>query len=130
MRHLYRIIFFLILISGCNKNNDFDSDVHILTLDDIKREYEIADSLNYLDDRSNIDTSTVILGVDKRNGKIIIRTCRTRGFGCMLFPEYFTLEYLNCDSVCCEKNSGYWQVDYVGIAGSRSVVGCVPDTLQ
>ncbi len=120
----------LILIIGCNENEEFDSNFPVLSLEDIKKEYQIADSLNSLEDRSNINTSTIILGVDRRNGKIIIRSCEDRGFGCLLFSDYYTIKYEDCDSVCCERNDGYWMVDYVGFAGSRSVVGCVPDTLQ
>ncbi len=117
-----------ILIFGCNDNLDIDRHIRMLTLDDIKREYCIADSLNNLKDRSNTDTATVILGVDKRNGEVVVRTCQTRGFGCLLFTDFFTIKYQDCDSVCCKRNDGYWLVDYVGFAGSRSVVGCVPDT--
>jgi hypothetical protein len=130
MRHLCFSILFLILITGCNEEPGFADDVPLLTLDEIKQEYYIADSLNRLEDRSNIDTSTITLGVDKRNGKVVIRTCQTRGFGCLLFTDYYTIKYQDCDSVCCEKNDGIWLVDYVGFAGTRSVVGCVPDTIQ
>jgi hypothetical protein len=130
MRHLCFSILFLILITGCNEEPDFADDVRLLTLDDIKQEYYTADSLNRLEDRSNIDSSTITLGVDKRNGKVVIRTCGTRSFGCLLFTDYYTIKYQDCDSICCEKNGGIWLVDYAGFAGTRSVVGCVPDTIQ
>jgi len=123
-------ILIFILIAGCKENDEFDSTLRLLSLEDIKREYQIADSLNNLEDRSEIDTSTIILGIDKRNGNVITRSCENRGFGCLLFTDFYTIKYQNCDSVCCERSEGYWLVDYVGFAGTRSVVGCVPDTLQ
>ena len=122
--------FLLIFLFACTEN-DFENTepIPLLSLEQIKREYFIADSLNLLHDRSHLNFETVILGIDKRNNQTIIRTPVNRGFGCLMYPDFFTILYLNCDSVCCVKN-GYWLVDYVGIAGMRSPVGCAPDTTQ
>ena len=130
MKSAFYTILIFILLTGCNESLDMESDfTRILSLEDIKREYLIADSLNLLDDRSNLDFETKILGIDKRNGQVIIRTCLNRGFGCLLYSDFYTILYINCDSVCCETN-GFWLVDYVGIAGQPSPVGCAPDTVQ
>uniref|UniRef100_UPI003217380F hypothetical protein n=1 Tax=uncultured Draconibacterium sp. TaxID=1573823 RepID=UPI003217380F len=119
----------LLFLFACTEENTINYPVgtRFLSLDGIKHEYAIADSLNRLSDKSKIDTTTIRLGVDERNGKMLIRTCQTRSFGCLLFSIFYTILYENCDSVCCEKN-GNWLVDYAGFAGIPSPVGCEPDT--
>ena len=129
MRHISIVLFISVLLLACNDEIDNPDNLRILSVNDIKQEYYTADSLNNLEDRSNIDTSTLVLGIDGRNGKYVIRTCLDRGFGCLLFSDYHTILYQDCDSVSCENN-GNWVVDYVGIAGSPSSVGCEPDTIQ
>ena len=130
MKPLFLLFAVIILFTGCFENQDAGTEhLRELTLADIKREYVIADSLNRLADKSDVDMGTKILGVDRRNGQIIVRTCGPRGFGCYLFTNYFTLEYLDCDSLQCNDKGGIWLIDYVGIAGTPSVVGCIPDTL-
>ena len=128
-----KYLFYIILIflfAGCEERLiDTSTSLPLLTLDDIKNEYIIADSLNKLEDRSSLIFKTRILGIDSRNNQTIIRTPINRGFGCLMFEDYFTILYLNCDSVCCEEN-GFWLVDYVGFAGFRTPVGCAPDTIQ
>lgn len=121
-----------VVVAACVKietDTETTEATRLLSVEDIKREYEIADSLNRIEDRSQLNFETVVLGIDKRNNQVIIRTPVDRGFGCLLFSDYFTLMYVNCDSVCCENN-GFWLVDYVGFAGFRSPVGCAPDTTQ
>ncbi|RIJ49290.1 hypothetical protein D1614_07010 [Maribellus luteus] len=127
MYKLLYVLFPALLMISCDHEIENPNNLKLLGLDDIKREYQIADSLNYLPDRSNIDTTTLILGMDERNGKVVIRSCQTRGFGCILVTNYYTILYQDCDSICCKKN-GNWLVDYVGFAGFRSPVGCEPDT--
>lgn len=130
MVKFFTFIVLLFLILGCEKDIPEPPDsLTLLTLDDIKREFAIADSLNNLEDRSNLDFETTILGIDSRNNQTIIRTPIDRGFGCLLFQNYFTILYLNCDSVCCENN-GIWIIDCVGFAGIPTSVGCAPDTLR
>ena len=129
MRQTLILLLSFILFPGCSDEIENPDNLKLLSLDNIKREYAIADSLNKLEDRSNLDTTTIILGIDKRNGKYIIRTCLNRGFGCLMFTNYYTILYQNCDSVCCTKN-GNWLVDYVGFVGARSPVGCEPDTIR
>lgn len=128
--NMKRILFFAIFIGlfSCSDNEPHLPDgVRILSIEDIKREYAIADSLNYMKDRTNIDTATIILGIDERNGRYIERVCMDRGFGCILFSDFYTILYQNCDSFCC-KRSGRWIIDSWGIAGFSSPVGCEPDT--
>ena len=129
MRQIFIFLIFSILLFACDDVIDNPDNLKILSLNDIKREYTIADSLNNLEDRSKLETTTVILGIDERNGRYLIRTCLNRGFGCLMFTDYYTILYQDCDSVCCEKN-GNWLVDYVGFAGARSPVGCEPDTIN
>jgi len=129
MRRILIFLLFIILTHACDDEIDNPENLKLLSLEDIKREYAIADSLNRLKYRSDIDTGTIVLGIDERNGKYLIRTCLNRGFGCLMFSDYFTILYEDCDSVCCVRN-GNWLVDYVGIAGARSPVGCEPDTIK
>jgi len=125
---LFIVLLFLLL--GCEKDIPDSPDTSpLLTLDDIKREFAIADSLNHLDDRSYLNFETTVLGIDSRNNQTIIRTPMDRGFGCILFQNYFTILYLNCDSVCCENN-GVWIIDHFGFAGFPKSVGCAPDTVR
>ena len=124
------VILILFFFVGCEENTIQDTEPFaILSLEDIKREYAIADSLNLLEDRSGLNLETVVLGIDARNNQTIIRTPLNRGFGCLLFSDYFTILYLNCDSMCC-TTTGFWEVDYVGFAGRYSAVGCAPDTVR
>lgn len=127
-----QILCSIILIAFFSCTDDepyFQDDARILTIQDIKREYAIADSLNYMDDRSNIDTTTIILGIDERNGRYIQRVCIDRGFGCLIFSDFYTLLYQDCDSICCEGD-GNWLIDSWGFAGFPGRVGCEPDTLN
>ena len=130
MKQFISAILFFLLLNACSESieTDFQEPLKKLSLEEIKREYAIADSLNRLKDRSHLNFETIILGIDSRNNQTIIRTALNRSFGCLMFTDYFTILYLNCDSVCCEKN-GFWEVDFAGIAGIRTPVGCAPDTL-
>ena len=129
MRQISILILFPILLFACSDKIENPYNLKLLSVRDIIREYAIADSLNKLDDRNNIDTEPVILGIDERNGKQLIRTCINRGFGCLLFSDYYTILYQDCDSSCCEK-SGNLLIDYAGIVGARTIVGCEPDTTK
>ena len=102
-KSLLAIVAALLLIS-CQDEFKNPDNLKLLSLEEIKKEYIKADSLNNLEDRSNIDTTSIILGIDERNGKVLIRTCQSRGFGCLLFNNYYTILYQNCDSVCCESS--------------------------
>lgn len=129
MRQISIFIILSILLFGCSDEIENPDHLKMLSLNDIIHEYTIADSLNKIEDWNTLDTETKILGIDKRNGQVIVRECRTRGFGCLLYTNFYTILYQDCDSLCCEKN-GNWLVDYVGFAGARSPVGCEPDTIK
>ncbi len=65
------------LILTCMGPEGPEDELRDLTLDDIKREYRVVDSLNVLVFRNEIDTSKidryVVLGRDIRNGSIVVR---------------------------------------------------------
>ena len=88
MRQILILLLFIVLTNACNDEIDNPDNLKLLSLEDIKREYAIADSLNRLEDRNNIDTATIVLGIDERNGKYLIRTCLHRGFGCLMYTDY------------------------------------------
>jgi hypothetical protein len=125
---------FIILVSfvACEKGEEFDNikGLERLSVDDIIQAYHTADSLNGLKDKTWFVYDTDTLGYDARNNKIVGMICGMRSFGCLLFSHYYTVLYLNCDSLSCEKNGGFNITDYVGFAGTPHYVGCAPDTLR
>lgn len=130
MKKLLPVTLILIFLLSCEDQNFVDHEAFpMLSLEDIKREYATADSLNRLEDKGDFNHETIILGIDERNNQTIIRTPATRGFGCIIYDDYLTILYLNCDSACCETR-GFWLIDYMGFAGTPSPVGCAPDTTQ
>ncbi|UCH09602.1 MAG: hypothetical protein JSU61_10290 [Fidelibacterota bacterium] len=103
-----------------------------LSLDDIREQYRIVDSLNVLVFSNELDTSDVdryvVLGRDIRNGGIVIRRGEKRMVGCIMFRTLFGLFYEDCDSSACNGIGGIKVIDYQGYAGVPYYVGCAPDT--
>jgi hypothetical protein len=117
------------LLLACSGAEDNLPD---LTLDDIKEQYRLVDSLNALvfsDGLGIIKIDRyVVLGTDIRNGGIVIRRGEERMFGCMLHHLVFGLFYEDCDSSECTLIEGIKVIDYEGFTGTPRYVGCAPDT--
>jgi hypothetical protein len=109
-----------------------EDDLPNLTLDDIKEQYRIVDSLNTLIFSNELETSGidryVVLGRDIRNEGIVVRRGEERFLGCIKLPLIFGLFYESGDSNQCSQIEGTKIIDYEGYAGIPRYVGCAPDT--
>jgi len=129
------ILFFLLLTYSCDILSYSHEDNHFefLSVEDIRVEYRIVDSLNTLSFNGELDTTSLdrymILGMDPRNDQIIVRRCdRERLFGCLMYHNVFGLFYQNCNSTSCLELEGVSIIDHEGFAGYPRFIGCSPDT--
>ena len=127
---LYIVVLISVVLFSCDKDDVDWNKMRYLELAEIQQEYTIVDSLNNIEDRSQFETDTLTIGVDERNGRIIVRTCGPRSIECIPQPKHFTLLYLNSDTVSCKKNGGIWIVDCETINGKEFNVGCAPDAIN
>ena len=122
----------VIIYSSCSWLSSPEDNLPRMSVEDIKREYRIVDSLNVLSFNNELDTSKidryVTLGMDERNDLVVVRRCEDRLFGCMLTYNVFGLFYEDCDSLACTEAVGTRVIDYEGIAGSPRFIGYAPDT--
>jgi len=135
MKNLVVISISIILFYSCQGINDSgeNDDYKVLGLEDIRNEYRIVDSLNFLSFQNKLDIKKsdryVILGIDSRNDLLLIRQCdEQRLFGCLMYNNVFGLFYDDCDSSWCEENEGITVIDHEGYAGFPNFIGCSPDT--
>ena len=125
-------LLFILLCWGCSWLSGPEDNLPRLTVEDVKREYRIVDSLNVLSFNNELDTSKinryVTLGIDERNDLVVVQRCEDRLFGCKLTYNVFGLFYEDCDSLDCTESVGIRVIDYEGFAGSPHFIGCAPDT--
>lgn len=126
MKNVNYLLLTGILFLGCNKQYQDD-----MSLSDIKSAYAKVEFLNQLlqNGEDTDEPDVEFLGVDARNGLPINQKLTDRCGGCILYLQYeLILEGINEDE--CAGQDKVSIIDYCGIVGTPTYMGCQPDTTE